>query len=190
MTFVAFYCLLTAAWPECVKVVMDNIMAGKQENKEDVYIWLITHLFSFPFSLLSLLITHATLQQDYENFSGFLAASFFISSNWLMFLLSRTDYWCPWEDPSILCPSLLLLFLPCFFPWWLHPLSIIRSSSQAVFIEWLRMHRLLCWSLAHMSFCLGSLCSSFAFSLVSFHLRLLHHLLHSVQTAVCPPFSL
>lgn len=54
MTLVPFYSLLTVEGPECVKVVMDNIMAGKRENKEDVCIWLITHLLLFSFPSLSL----------------------------------------------------------------------------------------------------------------------------------------
>lgn len=153
MTLVPFYSLLTVEGAKCVKVVTDNIMAGKQE-KQWRCLHLVKHpsvalLFLFPyFFLLFITCTFITkLQLESKDLVGLLLfslhiTSFPISNTLLMFLLLYTDYRCSWADPSILFLS--LPFLPFLFPSsCLHPLSIIHSSSQVVFIEWLRMHRLL-----------------------------------------------
>ncbi len=74
MTLVPFYSLLTVEGANYVKVVMDNIMAGKQENKEDVCFGYkhpsVALVFPFPYFFFPSR-SHTTLQQECEDLLGF-----------------------------------------------------------------------------------------------------------------------
>lgn len=149
-----------------VEVVMENIREGKQENKEDVCIWLSAHLLLLLTSFHQVQ-TPVWLQHDCEGLSGYclthaakvdIILSFFLLST---LFLSSTYVYCmccfPFSPPSAVPLSIILS--PSSFH---HPLlfssGIYRAAPDA--------SASLRWSLAHACFRLGSFCSAFAFSLV------------------------
>lgn len=143
------WCLWAAFWQRsrlrCLRVIMANIVAGKQENNEDVCVWLISHLLPLPSPPCVCLITlkHSGRTRSRLSFFHFLL-NFFS----LLYFPSVTNalVLSTWlEDPSIFCLPLPRYFShPSFHhPDSSHPLSIIAFSPQVVFIERLRMHRLL-----------------------------------------------
>lgn len=141
------WCLWAAFWQRsglrCLRVIMGNIVAGKQENKEDVCVWLISHLLPLhpPLSVLSLWNTAAGLGGDFL-FKFFLHFFSLLNFQSVTNALALTTWL---EDPSIFCLPLPRYFSLSSFhhPDSPHPLSIIAFSPQVVFIERLRMHRLL-----------------------------------------------